>query len=510
MNIDPRTPVIVGAGQTVQRDTDTEEPREPVQLIAQALREAGRDAGTGERLLRRADSVRCVPVIGWQYRDAAALVAEELGAQPRETVQSAAIGGEGPQALLNDTAADIAAGHLDIALVGGGEAGASLRAAQLQGRPLPWRRQDDDAPGPTRSLGEDRPPVNEAEAAAGLAPPLYMYALIETALRAAAGSGPSEHLERIASLWSRFSTVAAENPHAWIRRSYTPSQIATPAPENRIVASPYTKLLAANIQVDMASGLIVTSAAAAQQAGVPRERWVFVHAGARAQDEWHVSERRTLTRSRAIQAATRAAMHRAGVAIDDIAHVDLYSCFPAAVQIAANELGLRLDDPSRAVTVTGGLTFAGGPGNNYAGHAVATLVGRLREDPGAHGLSTALGWYLTKHAVGIYSARPPRQPFASLDPRPPRPQPRRALGARGGTARVEAYTVTHRRDGSPEAAILSAITPAGERQLLRSDDAELVETVLAADPLGWTLHTSAEGHATLAEEPHTTPTTAPA
>src|SRR5438046_7971269 len=141
----------------------------------------------------------------------------------------------------------------------------------------------------------------------------------------------------------------------------------------------------------MASGLIVASADAARRAGVPSDRWVFVHAGAQAEDEWHVTERDRLACSHAINAVGRAALHHAGLAVDEIAHVDLYSCFPAAVQIAARELGLATDDPARPLTVTGGLTFAGGPGNNYSGHAITTPVHRQRADPGAYRLLTAVG-----------------------------------------------------------------------------------------------------------------------
>src|SRR5204863_231713 len=169
VTLDPRTPVIVGAGQVLHHDASEEESSEPVVLIAEALRRAGEDSGVGERLLRDADSVRCVPVIGWPYRDAAALLAEDLGARPRETAQSAVIGGDGPQRLLNDTARAIAAGEIDVALVGGGEAVASLRAAQLAGRTPRWRRQPQRVR-PPRTLGQDRAPINDAETAAGLGP----------------------------------------------------------------------------------------------------------------------------------------------------------------------------------------------------------------------------------------------------------------------------------------------------------------------------------------------------
>jgi acetyl-CoA C-acetyltransferase len=496
VKLDPRTPVIVGAGQVVSRDVLDREPCEPVALIARALRRAGEDSGAGERLLRRADSVRCVPVLGWQYQDAAALVAEDLGVHPRETAQSAAIGGDGPQVLVNDTARAIVAGELDVALLGGGEAIASLRSIQRSGRDPLWRRQPQSMR-PTRQLGRRRSPTNQAETAAGLAPPVFMYALIESAVRAGNGSARDAHLARIAALWSRFSEVAAENPHAWIRRRYTQAQIATPAPDNRLVSAPYTKLLTANIQVNMASGLILASAQAAEQARVPRDSWVFIHSGARAQERWHVSERERFAASRAVKAAARAALSHAGAEIGELAHVDLYSCFPAAVEIAARELGLAIDDPTRPLTVTGGLTFAGGPGNNYAAHAIATLVQRLREDPRAYGIVTAVGWYLTKHAVGVYSARPPSKLFESLEPRPRHPPARRVLNDYAGPATLEAYTVAYRRDGSPEAAIISALTARGERTLIRTPEPEILDALLAEDPIGWAISVAADRRVTI-------------
>ena len=106
------------------------------------------------------------------------------------------------------------------------------------------------------------------------------------------------------------------------------------------------------------------------------------------------------------------------------------------MQIAAAELGLPVGDPDRPLSLTGGLTFAGGPGNNYGGHAIATMVQRLRAEPQARGLTTSLGWYLTKHAIGIYSATPPERPFASLHPvvapEPARPVAEEHGGSCGG------------------------------------------------------------------------------
>jgi acetyl-CoA C-acetyltransferase len=479
--LDPRTPVIVGVGQVTHHpQPGGEDYAEPVALIVEALRAAGADSGTGTALLHKAESVRVVAVAGWPYRDAGALIADDLGISPRETVQTNAFGGDGPQRLINETAAAILAGELDVALIGGGESVASQIAAQKAGATPDWRTQGEDVT-PTRISGSDRYPVNDAEAAVGIAAPLDMYALIESAVGARAGEDPATHLTTIAELWSRFSLIAAENPYAWLPRAYTAVEIATPSARNRAVSSPYTKLLSANIQVDQTAGLIICSVEAARAAGVAADRWVFIHTGAQAQDEWHVTERSELAASPAIRAIGAAALQHAGTTIDEIAHIDLYSCFPSAVQIAAAELGTGL---GRRLTQTGGLTFAGGPGNNYATHGVAMLVARLREDPDALGLATALGWYATKHAIGIYSARPPQRPFRSLSPMPENPPPRRARTDYTGPARLEAFTVQRDRDGEPQAAALAALTPQGDRAMVRLQDPAQLTELLAGDPVG--------------------------
>ena len=471
--MDPRTPVLVGAGQLSHHGG----PRDPVSLAADALRIAGDDSGTGDALLRRADAVCCVAPTCWHYRDMGALLAERVGATPRATLQTAMFGGDGPQRLIGETARMIAGGEADVALVAGGESVATVLAERREGRRPAWDEQE-GAVRPTRIVGEDRAPTNDAEAAVGLLAPLHVYALLETAEQARAGTDRETHLRRVAELWSGFSRVAAANPHAWLQHAYTAGELATPGPSNRLVSTPYLKLLTANIQVDQAAALVMCSAEAAAGAGVPRDRWVFVWSSACALEEWFVSERAELASSPALRATGRAALEHAGLAAGDVAHVDLYSCFPVAVEIAARELGLGLERP---LTVTGGLTFAGGPGNDYALHATATLAGLLRDDPGAVGLSTALGWYLTKHAATVFAAAPPPRPFALLEPEVERPEPRRVETDYRGPATVEAYTVPHGRDGAPEGAIVAALTPGGSRVLVRTEDAA---PFLERDPLG--------------------------
>jgi acetyl-CoA C-acetyltransferase len=482
--LDPRTPVIVGAGQVVQREPDP--ARDPAALAAAALACAEQDAGSAG-LLAQADAVYAVASASWPYRDMGSLVGELVGAEPTETVQSARFGGNAGQLLVNEAAQAIADGAASVVLVCGAEAGATLAAVQRGGGAMPSWPEQPSGTRPDRVLGSEREANHRAEGAAGLGAPVYMYALIESAVRARKGLSVEEHEAAIAELWAGLSEIGAGNEHAWQPQAFSAGELRDVSESNRMVSAPYRKLMCANLTVDLASGLILCSVAAAEAAGVLQNRWVFPHAGAAADDEWFVAERGALAASPAIRTIGAAALEHAGVGIEDVDHVDLYSCFPAAVQIAAAELGLPVGDPARPLSLTGGLTFAGGPGNNYGGHAIATMVARLREEPEARGLTTSLGWYLTKHAIGIYSATPPERPFASLHP-VVAPEPARPVAEEhSGEAVVEAYTVQYGRDGEPEAAIVSAITPAGARALVRTRAPEVLADAVADDMLGWTV-----------------------
>ncbi|HEV7686589.1 MAG TPA: hypothetical protein VGQ80_08470, partial [Acidimicrobiia bacterium] len=328
---------------------------------------------------------------------------------------------------------------------------------------LEWPKQAGAQP--TRTIGEARPGFSEAEAARGLELPIQIYPIFENALRAAGGASLDAHRAKIADLWSRFSAVAAGNPHAWSPRHLAAAEISTATPANRIIGYPYTKALCANSATDQAAAVILCSVDAARAAGVPEERWVFPWSGADTHDHWFVSQRADLHSSPALRAAGRAALALAGLGVDDIAHLDLYACFPSAVQVAAAELGIRLDEPGRTPTVTGGNGFAGGPGNNYVMHAIAAMVDALRADPGSVGLVTGVGWYLTKHTVGLYCTAPPTQQFRRDRPQAEVDgQPRRA-SADGfcGNVTVESYTVMHDRDGAPTVALVACLTPDGRR-----------------------------------------------
>lgn len=490
MALDPRTPVIVGVGQNLRRLETAEGATEPVAMMVDALRLAAEDSGAGAKVLERADSIRTIEALSWRYVNPAALIAEHVGASPREEVRSTT-GGNSPQMVLNDAAAAIQRGELDVVLLAGAEAMYTRVLARKENAHLDWTKQAADTPEPTR-MGDEGAGTNDVEMARSIALPTQVYPIFENAVRAAAGESVDEHQVRVSEMWARFSEVGARNPHAWTPTARSAEEIRTVTPDNRMIGFPYPKYMNSNLQTDQAAAVIVCSVEAARSLGVSEDCWVFPWAGADAHDHWWVSERANLHSSPAIAACGRAVFGMTGRGTDDVAHVDLYSCFPSAVQISAAALGFGLD---RQLTVTGGLCFAGGPGNNYVTHSIASMADVLRADPGSVGLVTALGWYVTKHSMALYSTEPPAEPFRTA-----RPQdevdalPRRGYtGDYSGPVTVESYTVMHERDGEPAMGIVACLLPDGRRAWGNSREPGLLKALTADDLIGRSGHLSADG-----------------
>jgi acetyl-CoA C-acetyltransferase len=468
--IDPRTPVLIGAGQATHRAAGLDDAREPVDLMAEAVRAAAADAKLDA--VPPADPVRVVSLLSWRYRDPAYFLAEDLGLEPRETCYTTP-GGNTPQYLVNTTALEIQRGALDLAVLAGGEAWRTRTRARRADVDLGWRKRPEDTE-PTRTLGKDESMSAPAELARGIVMPVQVYPMFETALRAQAGESVEEHQVRISELWARFAEVASRNPYAWVQTAPSAEEIRTPGPDNRMIGFPYPKYMNSNNDVDMAAAVILCSVERARSLGVPEDRWVFPHAGVDAHDHYAVSERADFHSSPAVRAAGRALERLTSTSPADAELIDLYSCFPSAVQIGAAALGVPLD---RQLTRTGGLSFNGGPWNNYVMHAIATMVGELRERPGARGLVWANGGFVTKHSLGLYSTEPPSGGFRHDDPQAEiDAMPRRALAEpadAAGPATVEAYTVMHTREGQPETAFAACLLADGRRALGVSRDSDL-------------------------------------
>lgn len=503
------TPVIIGLGELTHRP-DAPPLTSVPDFIAGAIRVAAADAygapqpgwdtplgADAEALLHATELIAVAPSASWPEQNPGAPIGAALGIAPA-TMRSSMVGGNGSQLLMNTVAQRIQDGKVRVAIVCGGEALHSQRTPFEDFGAMATTAPD----GSTEVLEDDKPGNSEAEVEIGLMLPVQGYALMEQAIGTSAGRSTSAQRGVAAELWSQFSEVASRHPAAWLPRAFGADEIATATAENRQITWPYTKLMVANLRIDEASAVILCSAAAARELGVPESRWVYVHAGAQANDEWFLSERQHLDRSPAIAACAEALYSHAGIEPSELGPVDLYSCFPSAVQIAARELGLPVGDADRPLTCTGGLTFFGGPGNNYGTHGVIGVARALRAAPaGSLGISSSLGWYATKHAIGLYGNAAPSQPYATHHPSPAparREVASPAEAAEAGPATVEVGTAFFARDGKPEFGSIFALLPDGRRALGRTTDAELLTLICSDELIGTSVRMAPDRTFTLA------------
>lgn len=487
--LDPRTPVVVAVGQTEQRTTDLASALEPTAMLADAARLAQADSGASG-LLGAVDTFAVINILSHRYQDPAALVSSALGISPARTLYTDD-GGNYPQSLLNRACREIQAGTSETWLIGGAEAWRTRQAARAQGTWLDWETQD-EAVAPTERVTNALELIHPGEWARGVMVPATDYALFENALRAIEGWSIDEHRNRLAALYARFSEVAVANPHAWIRTPWSAEEIREATPNNRMVGFPYTKVMNANNAVEQAACFVVTSVERAQALGIAPDRWVFPWAGTDAHEHWFVSHRWSLGAAPAIGIAGKAALELAGVGVDDLDHIDVYSCFPSAVQIAAKEIGLSIERP---LTVTGGLSFAGGPWNNYVSHSIATMVERLRDDAGSVGMVTGNGGYLTKHSFGIYSTTPPEAPWrhANLQDEVD-VLPARTLAEECDEAvSVESAVAMFGRDGTPERALVSGLLADGRRAWGGTSDVDAMARIVTEETSGAAGHIDPAG-----------------
>lgn len=477
--LDPdRIPVVIAAGQSIERT----ETVSPLELMARASESAFAQA---PGLRSAVDRISVVSIMTTTGPAPASELADLVGA-PTAICEVTTIGGNSPQWLVNRAASDIAAGRLGVTVIAGAEAVRSQRARRAAGLPR-LEGPPDLAPDPV--VGDDHPGVGPAELAIGLLAPVHVYPMFDSVVAARAGHDAGAHRRAMGELLAPFCAVAATNPFAWFRHAYRPEEIADPSPDNRIVAEPYTKRMTSFGGTDQGAVLIVCSLAAARRAGVA-ERAVFIWSGAEATDVRFPCARPDPGRSPGIAAAGRALFDAASAAagpggmigVDDLAVLDLYSCFPSAVELATEALGIDPQD-ERNLTVTGGLPYFGGPWNNYASHSIATLTDRLRESQGDGptrlGLTTGLGWFVTKHALGLYGTTPPPGGFRRGDTtgdqaRIDASAVEVALEVDAPTqATVVAATVVRDHDGTATGAPVIARLPDGRHMALAAEDREL-------------------------------------
>ena len=499
--MDPRTPILVGIG-TAHRPPDGSAGVEPIELMAEAVLAAGKDAGA-PGLVARARSI-AVPGGNWTYPDPARLVAERIGAADARTVLSV-IGV--PQVTPVNVALDrIRRGELDVAIVVGGEAMASRLRAERTGRETPGGGGGNvlagnlgdndtavDPPVPDETWVPEGEFMAEAEVQTGMWAPVEQYACIDNALRVAEGGTIDQHLDEIAALWAGFNRVAQERvAREQVAQHHAAADFAEPrdaaflrqaGPGNRALAFPYAKWHVSQWSVDQAAALILCSVGVAEAAGVSRDRWIFPAVSVESSFACSLTKRAEMHRWPAMAVLGAAAADHIGRSLDEVDHVELYSCFPAAVRVQQRELGLPHDG---IPTLTGGMTFAGGPFNNFTYQATAAVVERLRAAGDGLGMVTTVSGLLTKPGLTVWSAHPPERDALVLDLVDTAREATAVVdvtSSSSGAATVATYTVTYEpgeAGDEPAKAFVVADLPDGRRWIGTSRSADLLAAGVGA------------------------------
>jgi acetyl-CoA C-acetyltransferase len=492
MAVDPRTPVIVGVGQSAENIDDAGyRGMSSVELATAAAEAALKDTGADVAAVARAiDTVAGVRQFEISGRTPAPLgksnnyprsVANRIGADPAHAILEV-VGGQGPQKLANEFAGAIAAGNADVVMLFGSENTSSLRYfADREDKPDHSETVDGQLE--DRGYGYDGL-FSEYTVAHGLIGAPAQYGLLENARRGRLGLGVDEYRQLMGELFAPFTKIAAKNPFSASPVERSVEELTTVTEANRMICHPYPRLLLARDQVNQGAAVLMMSVASARKFGVPEEKWVYLRGHADMKDQ-PLLDRVDLSTSRMSVIAMQEALSVASIGLDDVATFDLYSCFPGPVFNVCDGVGLAADDP-RGLTLTGGLPYFGGPGNNYSMHAIAETVSEMRDRPGQFGLVGANGGIMSKYSVGIYSTEPadwtPDGSAALRDEVAASPTVPVTEHAEG-SATIETYTV--RYDWPVRTGIIvGRLDSDGSRFLALTEDDDLVGLLTGGDPLG--------------------------
>jgi acetyl-CoA C-acetyltransferase len=336
--------------------------------------------------------------------------------------------------------------------------------------------------------------VSQVEIAGGMFAAMQPFALIDSALRHAEGRTLDEHRDEIARLWAGFSAVASRFPFAAFPQPLDAAFIREPGASNRPIAFPYNKWHCAQMNVDQAAALLVTSLGAATRLGVDLDRVVFPVVALESSFSLAVPYRRDLHRWPAMEVLGLAAEEHLGHPLSAIELVELYSCFPAAVRVQQRALRLPADG---VPTITGGEPFAGGPWNNFVFQATAAMVERLRAERDVKGLVSTVSGIVNKPGLAVYAMQPDPAGLllgdlgAAADRATPRVD---AIVGYRGQARIAAYTVTY-DDMEPTKCMIIADGPGGQRCMATSDDAALARRATLEELIGTTVVVDESGFA---------------
>lgn len=410
---DQNAPVLVGVGEASNLNAALSWPS-PSQIAGAAIKAALADCGEAAAMTAAIDCIAAIRT----FEDSGLKMgtgspanvpqsyAGQAGITPGSFVY-ADVGGQSPQALVNEFAGAVSRGEYRAVVIAGAEAIGTVKRARKQGVELNWNEPSET---PFENRISDFPILSRAEIRHGIVSMPLAYSLIETARRGCLRLDLARYQTEMARLWSAFSEKSLDREHAQFARKWNVGDLTGAADGNYRLTEIYRRWLVAQDAVDVGGALILTTAGTARALNIAPDKMIWLAASAEAAEP-PISQRDNLSGSDAQIFTVNAALDSAGLTAADLGPVDIYSCFPCAVFAATDTMQV----PQRALgdyTLTGGLTFFGGPGNGYSLHGIAAMVQALRRDGSKPGLITANGGVMSKQAAGIYTASQPRQPWA--------------------------------------------------------------------------------------------------
>ena len=487
MNVSDNTPILVGAGQYVERKPTESSPMH----IAASAAQAALAATGGSGVVQAIDTIAVIKI----FSDSSSLWATEqgrsnnppqsiarvIGANPEHRIYSET-GGNEPQSLLFEFFADLAAGRKDMVLLAGSEAIKNQRNAKRNGLTLDWEENFDE---PLEDRGFGKFVANNQEISNGMVMPLFYYILIEQARRLKLGMDKESYLADTARMLEEFSAVASRNPYSMFPTAMSAEEILSAAPLTDL----YTKRMIAQDSVNLGAALLLTTVGKARELGIEKGNWVYLHGGAQGM-EVDLTIRPDPSTSEMATRVVDQALNMAGKSADEMSLVDIYSCFPCVPKMARRTLGWPVDRPA---TVFGGLTFGGGPIANYMSHAVVSMVEKLRKE-GRYGFLFANGGFATDNHCIVLGKEPiaaasfPQEFDYQAEAEAKRGPVPDLVEDYAGPATIESYTIFYGRDGAPRAGVVVARTPEGRRTLAHVDvgDAAMLAFLTdgKAEPVG--------------------------
>lgn len=397
------------------------------------------DTAPASRILQKLDAVVAMASLSGYYNPAL-LVAKAVGAPEARTTRADA--GILQQAMFSKICQEISQGELGLALIVSGEAGWRAQQYKIAGQKAPNTQDRTKANTPHEEISPDFI-IHQDEITAGLTSAVSHYSLLENAYRHHHRQTKSQNSDETAALWERFSQIAQTNPQAWNRAGLRAADIATVSASNRMMAFPYAKRHCSQMNVDQSAALIFASVGRARELGVPQDRWIFPLGAAVSNHSVAVMQRSQPYFSHGFKVAGETVAQLCGHSPREADFLDLYSCFPVAVKLQADALGLSLN---HQLTQTGGMPFAGGPFNSYVLHSLCEVVGKLREAPNAVGCVTSISGMVTKQGIGMFSTKPPPSPAQFVDVSDQvsqLDQPVPVDSQASGKAKVISFTVLH-------------------------------------------------------------------